>query len=312
MFYVWLAFALAGFIKPAWRWFLKQRAGNWPLAEGKINSAQSEEPENFWGFIGSRRGQNNFVPAIVYSYSIDGQEYSSRYVGDVVTEEEAQEFCRDLNGKPVMVHYNPDKPSSSALAISSVQHLQQTRLPAVAKIDLSRMVPAWSVPFIWLFAALSLIGLALSLFVHINSFFSTELPPITWALHVGIFVVWFPAILVAQRRVGTTRSKNFWKLALKGSPDWMLYAFYVISGYAVLNFIIFMTHVSPKESGSSPQPDMGHVFSGHWLIFYSAAFAILYSAAVSANAGPRCMNGHLLPPGETTCPECGQPISSVE
>lgn len=51
-----------------------------------------------------------------------------------------------------------------------------------------------------------------------------------WLLHIGIFVVWIPAIFAAQRLVGNVSRKDFWKVVLIGSPDWMRYMVYGFGG----------------------------------------------------------------------------------
>jgi hypothetical protein len=56
---------------------------------------------------------------------------------------------------------------------------------------------------------------------------------------MGIFVVWFPAVMVAQRQVGNLKRKDFWKVVLKGSPDWVRYLVYCFLGYPVVNFMYF-------------------------------------------------------------------------
>ena len=52
-------------------------------------------------------------------------------------------------------------------------------------------------------------------------------------------------------------------------------------------------------------------FSGHWMVFYSAALAILYSAANTVDANPRLTNGHSASPNATYCTRCGQPVLRV-
>ncbi len=314
MFYLWLLFLGAGFVKPAWRWLFRQRASSWPLVEGRINSVSVEEPKNFLGFSPTKRGQNRFRSEIVYSYSINGHDYDGHYLGEFGTEEDAQEFGGDLKDKAVMVQYNPNNPSTSALSETSLKELQQTRPPAPIHsiVDPARTIPQWTVPFLWLFAALSLAGLVLSLYVHISALLGGEIPFVTLGLHVGIFVVWFPAVMVAQRRVGAPQGKNFWKRALKGSPAWMLYVLYAFFGYAFINFFIVIFSTQPTGSGTHDSTVVWRGFSWHWMVFYYTAFAILYSAAISSTSGPRCMNGHALAAGETVCHECGQPSAPVE
>src|SRR6185369_13985049 len=90
--------------------------------------------------------------------------------------------------------------------------------------------------FVWL----SGIGLLLSLWVHIGALMGRNVPSAFWVLHVGIFVVWFPAVLVAQRLVGNASRKDFWKVILKEAPDWVRYVMYVLFAYEFVNFMISM------------------------------------------------------------------------
>jgi hypothetical protein len=119
-------------------------------------------------------------------------------------------------------------------------------------------------------------------------------------LHIGIFIVWLPTVLVARNLTADFRSKDFWKAALRACPPWMKYLVYACSGYAILNFIVFMA-AGPPKGGSGPM-NAAEIrgFSGHWMAFYSAAMAVLYSAAHAKNrdAARRCPMGtpsaHLL------------------
>jgi len=130
-------------------------------------------------------------------------------------------------------------------------------------------------------------------------------------LHVGTFVVWLPSVLVAQRLVGNARRTDFWKVVLKGAPDWMRYMVYGFLGYAILNFLFFMTKASSGGSGANPPAAEWRGFSGHWMAFYSAALAILYSAARTVDINPRCTNGHVASSNAAYCPRCGQPVLRV-
>jgi hypothetical protein len=123
-------------------------------------------------------------------------------------------------------------------------------------------------------------------------------------------VVWLPAILVAQRLVGNVNRKDLWKVVLKGSPDWMRYMVYGFGGYAIVNFLLFMTK-APNGGSGNPPAVVWRGFSGHWMAFYSAAFAMLYSAARSENSSLRCTNGHFVSPNALYCPQCGQPVMRV-
>ena len=163
--------------------------------------------------------------------------------------------------------------------------------------------------------ALAAIGFILSVAAHIRAIEGLPMPggKAVWALHIGIFVVWLPTVLVAHRFTRGVNRKDFWKIALIGCPKWMRQVFYAIFGYAVLNFVYFMaTTVNrpPSQNGDAP-PEVVRGFSGHWMVFYSAAFATLYSAYVVGYSGMqrKCANGHVVPLTAKFCEECGAQLA---
>ena len=164
-------------------------------------------------------------------------------------------------------------------------------------------------PFIFL----SAIGFILSVTAHLRAIQGLPFPggKAVWALHIGIFVVWLPTVLVAYRFTRGVPRKDFWKIALIGCPRWMRQAGYVVFGYGILNFIYFMatTMNHPQSHGDAP-PEVIRGFSGHWMIFYSAAFDTLYSAYVIGYSGMqrKCPNGHIVPITAKFCEECGAPL----
>jgi hypothetical protein len=91
--------------------------------------------------------------------------------------------------------------------------------------------------------------------------------------------VWLPAVLVAEKLVGTLNRKDFWKVVLKNSPVWMRSMVYGFFGYALINFLLFIAKAPASSSGANPPAAVWRGFSGHWMAFYSAALAILCSAA---------------------------------
>lgn len=307
MFYVWAAFALVGWSKPAWNWLRLRRAAAWSLAEGRIESVEITKPR--FSFT-TRRG--HYVAELGYSYSVAGTHYAGRYKREIPTEYEADEFVRDLQGKPVAVHCNPATPSSSALLDSDINALQQNRSPAPTSglIGQANFVPDWIRPFLWLFVSLSAIGLVVSLWVHLGAVTGQRVVPeaFFWILHVGIFVVWFPAVFLAQRLVGNLNRRDLWKVVLKDSTDWMRYMVYGFFAYAIANFLFFITKAPSGGSGANPPAEVWRGFSGHWMAFYSAALAIHYSAARAEDTSLRCSNGHLASPGATYCTRCGLPV----
>jgi hypothetical protein len=165
------------------------------------------------------------------------------------------------------------------------------------------------------FLLLSVLGLVLSLIAHTAALLGLPQPlgPAAWGLHVGIFVVWLPAVLVSNRLVGDFKQKDFWKAALRGCPDWMRRLTYGFVAYAVVNFVLFIA-IAPAQGGGggvNAPPAVFRGFSGHWMAFYSAAAAILYSAIAVAKLDParRCPNGHPVSPSADFCESCGAAIN---
>lgn len=163
-------------------------------------------------------------------------------------------------------------------------------------------------PFLLLAAS----GFVLSVVVHFMALAGAAIPggKLVWALHVGIFVVWIPAVLVSMHMTRYANRKDFWKVAVAGCPIWMRRVGYVLFGYAILNFVLFIatTGSQPKQSmGNAPPPSVVRGFSGHWMVFYGAAFAILYSRihAPQLYRERRCPQGHAVSPSARFCPECG-------
>ena len=158
---------------------------------------------------------------------------------------------------------------------------------------------------------LSAMGLLLSAGSHLAALAGWAIPGgnLVWSLHVGIFVVWFPTVLVANRMARHAKRADFWKLALSGCPAWARYALYGLFGYAVLNFIFGMSKL-PGHGGGSNASNPGvevRLFSGHWMVFYGAAFATLYSAINNSKLlkSRKCVRGHEVAPLDKFCPECG-------
>jgi hypothetical protein len=312
--YVWLAFLLAGWLRPLWQWLQRNRANRWPTATGQIESVSANEAQRSFFSTSPRGSSPSYVAELGYSYSTAGNVEAGFYKREFGTEGEASEFVRDLKGKPMVVHYNPNKPSASVLSEASIESLLAARAPKPAwELTASSppdSVPEWLQPFVWVFLGLSAAGFVLSLWVHFGAVAGRRVAPAPffWILHMGIFVVWFPAVMVAQRQVGNLKRNDFWKVVLKGSPDWVRYLVYGFLGYAIINFLYFFTQAQTgRDEGADPPPMVWRGFSGHWMVFYLAAFAILYSAARQNAERSRCINGHVVESTANFCSRCGQP-----
>jgi hypothetical protein len=313
--YAWLAMFLAGWLKPFWRWIQRQRASSWPIASGLIESISVSESKRSFFASWPNGDSPTYFAEINYSYSVAGSTLTGRYQREFSMEGEAWEFLRELKGKSVSVQYNPEKPVASTLSEQSVETLLQTRAPKAAG-DLfvpvsAGSLPNWLIPLFPVFAGLAAIGLVLSLWVHVGAVMGRHVAPeaLFWILHFGIFVVWFPAAFVGKQRAGNFKRRDLWKVILRGSPDWVRYLLYGFLGYAVVNFIYFLNpaRTGPEGSGGT-SAIVWRGFSGHWMAFYFAALAILYTAAKENPSGLRCLNGHPVPLNANFCTQCGKAV----
>jgi len=153
-------------------------------------------------------------------------------------------------------------------------------------------------------------GLGLSILSHISALFHANGPlgDNAWILHVGIFVVWVPTSLAFRNLSKGVPSRDRWKAALRGCPDWMKYMTYGFFAYAVVNFAIFMALEPAGNPTAGPMPPLTvRGFSGHWMAFYSVAFAVLYSSSnlYEKDLVRTCPNGHPISPSAGYCEKGG-------
>lgn len=137
---------------------------------------------------------------------------------------------------------------------------------------------------------------------------------LVWGLHIGIFAVWIPTVLISMQLTGYANRNDFWKIALAGCPPWMRRGLYVLFGYAILNFIVFfaMSANQPKQRNTDPPLSVVRGFSGHWMVFYGTAFGVLYSRirAPQLCRARKCPQGHEASPTVRFCPECGHKFAN--
>jgi hypothetical protein len=179
-------------------------------------------------------------------------------------------------------------------------------------IDQEHMMAVLLLPFMALAAA----GLLLSIGVHVASLFGLHVPggALVLSLHIGIIVVWIPAVLVAKRANRGRPQRDYWRTVLSGCPAWMHYAGYALAAYALANFLWFIaTNQSQDHLKNVNAASVIRAFSGHWLVFYGAAFAIFYSAYRNPRLllRQRCPDGHDISASDVFCPTCGKKLSPM-
>ena len=165
---------------------------------------------------------------------------------------------------------------------------------------------AWMYPLI----VLAAIGLILSCLVHLAAWLGVPVPAGANVLHYGIVVVWLPTIYVSNRLVKDFKHQDFWNAALRGCPAWMRYLVNGCFAYAFVSFGGFLVY----HLVTGHALPMVRSLSGHWMAFYSAAFAVLYSGAQVERYDHqrRCPLGHPVSPSAEYCDQCGNPIVRTE
>ncbi|WP_245587317.1 hypothetical protein [Comamonas composti] len=126
-------------------------------------------------------------------------------------------------------------------------------------------------------------------------------------LTMGVFVVWFPAVLIARRATRSERMNLSWRQVLAGCPPWMRGAAYGLLAYALLNFVLQLAGGSPAGGFSEAR-----LASGHWMLFYGAAFCIFYSVMHKPDLQEpsQCPAGHEVGRDDAFCAQCGLPLNT--
>ena len=162
---------------------------------------------------------------------------------------------------------------------------------------------------------LSAVGFLLSFVSHVCALIGRPGPlgEFSWLLHIGIFVVWLPAVLAGQVLAHQTPPADLWKTVLRGCPAWMKAVAPALFFYAFINF--FVSFADSPETDPAPGPMPAGVvrgFSGHWMLFYGLAFAILYSfirIKVALPPSRMCSYGHPVHESSSVCEQCGASAS---
>jgi hypothetical protein len=126
-------------------------------------------------------------------------------------------------------------------------------------------------------------------------------------LFPGIFIVWFPTVLLMNSLTRDFKQRDLWKAALRGCPRWMRTGLWVVIGFDFAMF--FLPFLWGSDPGRSPASFV--VFPAS---FYAISFLVLYSLLLveKIDAESRCLNGHRISPLAKYCEECGAPAAPKE
>ena len=138
-------------------------------------------------------------------------------------------------------------------------------------------------------AVVAAAGLLASIACHLMGWLHVE-PPwgrSVFLLHIGIFLVWIPLVVFANRTMPKTGRGNFEHL-LAELPRWARVATGLLFAYALLNFAYFIicTYQYPKHGVPFSVELRG--FSGHWMMFYGVAWAGFVGLARLAQKRKHC------------------------
>lgn len=153
------------------------------------------------------------------------------------------------------------------------------------------------------FALLAALGLLISLAANVSTFFDVE-PihrwPYLWLLHLGVFVVFIPAISV-QSQQGSHRPFA-WREVFGCAPAWLRWTLVLLIVYAPVSALAFVSVCG--TGGPSKEADGTYAMTSHgrilrmltaneyhrasgyefrfmsswWIMFYSVSLAMLVSA----------------------------------
>jgi len=122
-------------------------------------------------------------------------------------------------------------------------------------------------------------------------------------LFAGIFVVWFPTVILMNQLTKDFKQKDLWKAALRGCPPWMKTGMWVLLG---CTFVLFLFNLWIHSPGNA-----SFVFVLFPITFYSVSFCVMYSLihVEEFDSSRRCLNGHQISPLAKFCEECGAPAA---
>src|SRR5258708_3041163 len=147
-----------------------------------------------------------------------------------------------------------------------------------------------------LFAILSAIGFAVSAMCHVYGWLERDPPggEAVKLLHIGIFAVWIPLVIVGKRVARVEGKLQFEELS-REVPKWAGVALQLVFVYGLANFVYFIYLTSRYPKHGVPLFLTLRGFSGHWMIFYG--FATLGYTALARLARKRNAPGAERPPG---------------
>lgn len=127
---------------------------------------------------------------------------------------------------------------------------------------------------IWtIFFVPACIGSVTSICLNIWLRLGNTMPSGFMALHIGIFIVWLPAVMRVKRNQPENEKMTF-KTLFRFTPWWMRIIAIASWLYATASFVISSGLLEGEMRKSDF--DTSHIFSSGWIFFYTIAAAVLY------------------------------------
>jgi hypothetical protein len=102
-----LVIFLAVLAERGWQWMRRRAARAWPVAQGRIHSADWRQP---------RTGTNRyFIADVSFYYFVDGHFYSGYHRRSFSSADDAAQWTKSIHGLTVEVRYNAQSPAHAVL-----------------------------------------------------------------------------------------------------------------------------------------------------------------------------------------------------
>ncbi len=168
---------------------------------------------------------------------------------------------------------------------------------------------------LYLLIALSVLGLSISLFAHINALLGVNVAPVVIGLVFSLVFIIPPAISTSSslaKKYPIHNRKVGWRITMRGAPKWTLHVANSMYFYIVLNFVapIFLSFIPSTASIITKINTMLTFFTSVLIFFYFIALAIFYSAMQIQKNGLicKCPNSIQSSSKAIFCEKCGYPF----
>lgn len=160
---------------------------------------------------------------------------------------------------------------------------------------------------------IGIVAFVVSGITHVYSFWANVDPvgPIVWSLHIGLAVVWIPAIVISRRLFRNVKEEEYWRGILligilRACPHWVRWSFFLVLAYAAVNFLFYV--VDWTENG---QANTVRMLSGHWMfLYYAASITFIANQNLERFINRTCPNGHAVSAFADVCEECGEQVAT--